>query len=171
MLIKEIEHTQTGGVNLENITREGEVPFGFNNELDGYEFYRNYQDKMDTYYLVDNNKVIAATAGKLITIKGTEYFQIKGVYVLPKYRGKHLGLKMYHAIKHIEKIRLMSDTRQTDHGSILWQEIYRKFPTKVMDLDTGEIISSKLGDAYLEPNYVLVTENVIGDSSIIIPPL
>jgi len=34
MRVSEIQQAHTGGVNLKDIKREGEQPFGFNNEID-----------------------------------------------------------------------------------------------------------------------------------------
>lgn len=170
MLIKEIEISHTGGVNLGKITRDGEHPFGFNHEIDGFDFFKNTNDEYQVYYLVDNDKIIAALAGVIIVINGVEYFQTKGVYVDPAHRGRELALKMYHAIRFNEPYRLMSDTKQTRDGIKIWSKIFKKFPTKVMNLETGKIVSDKIHDAYTSAKYVLVTEEV-AQAGIIIPPL
>ena len=170
MLIKEIEMSHTGGIDLSKLTRENEKLFGFNNEIDGFTFYKNTQDGYQVYYLIDNDKIIAAMAGVIVSVDSIDYFQTKGVYVDSEYRGDDLALKMYHAIKHLENIRLMSDTQQTRSGIKLWGKIVKKYPTKVMDTTTGKIVSDKIQDAYTNKNYVLVTETV-KQAGIIVPPL
>jgi hypothetical protein len=170
MLIKEIELSHTGGINLEKISRVNEVPFGFNNEIDNFKFFTNEQDGYKTYYLISDETVIAALAGIIVLLNGIEYFQIKGVYVSEKYRGNNIALKMYHAIKHISNYRLMSDSRQTRDGIKLWANITKHYPYKVIDITSGKIVSDKKHDAYTNKNYVIVTE-AVEKAGIIIPPL
>jgi len=170
MLIKEIEMSHTGGIDLTKLAREGEIPFGFNNEIDGYSFFKNTQDGLQVYYLIDGDNIIAALAGNVVTIHSMDYFQTKGVYVSSSHRGAQLALKIYHAIKLINKYRLMSDTMQTRAGIKLWSAINKKYSAKVMDLRTGKTVSDKIHDAYTNANYVLVTETS-PRPGIIIPPL
>lgn len=170
MLVKEIEMSHTGGIDLSKLTRDNETLFGFNNEIDGFSFFKNTQDEYNVYYLVTEEKIIAAMTGIIININGVDYFQTKGVYVDTKFRGNDLALKMYHAIKYIEGYRLMSDTQQTRSGIKLWSKISKKFKTKVLNLETGKIVSDKIPDAYTNKNYVLVTEDV-KQAGIIIPSL
>jgi hypothetical protein len=170
MLIKEIEMSSTGGIDLSKLSRENEKPFGFNNEIDNFSFYKNTQEDYQVYYLVDVDKIIAAMAGVIVTVNNKNYFQTKGVYVNNEYRRNDLALKMYHAIKHSENLSLMSDNQQTRSGIKLWSKLFKKYPTKVMDITTGKIVSDKIQDAYTNKNYVLVTETV-KQAGIIIPPL
>lgn len=170
MLIKEIEISHTGGINLEKLSRTNELPFGFNSEIDNFQFFTNQQDGYKTYYLINNDNIIAALAGIIVPLNGVDYFQTKGVYVSEKHRGNNLALKMYHAIKHLGNYRLMSDTQQTRDGIKLWTKLTKHYPYKVVDITNGKLVSDKIHDAYTNKNYVIVTE-AVKKAGIIIPAL
>jgi hypothetical protein len=169
MKIDEIVMVHVGGINLNNINRDNEQLFGFNHEIDSYPMYKNIQDGYWIYYLVnESNEIIAATA--LLPVKN--FLQIKGVYVAPKYRRKHLALKIYHAIKHNEHRNLMSDINQTDSSRKLWNTLSKSFNVAVYDLTANSIVSTDINTAYNESdNLVLITETTFNQQSLLIPIL
>jgi hypothetical protein len=170
--ITEINRVNQGGVRLSRLKRDGEQPAGFNGDIDGFAFFKNLQDGFQTYYLIDDGEIVAATAGKVKIINNKKYYQINGVSVLPRYRGMHLAIKMYHAIMHSDGYQLMSDSKQTPDGEKLWQKLSKSFSIRVMELPSGDIISNNPLDAYDESeSTVLVTEDNLRLESILIPPL
>jgi len=178
MQVKEIARAHTGGVNLDQISRQGERRFGFNGLVDDYPMMKNTQQgDMTAYYLLEDDEIIAATVIFPVNLNDTRYYKIQGVWVRGEFRGENLALKMYHSIKHNENCQLMSDHNQTDDGRKLWQKIDTAFNVAVMNVVSGKIVSHDINDAYLDfdgeygEDTVLVTEQIKSHNKLIIPNL
>lgn len=177
MKVDEIIIGHGGEVDLSMINRANEKPFGFNGLVKGYEFKKNTVNNYQLYYALNrDDKVIAIITGIYVIKNKTNYLQIKTAYVDKKYRRIGLAEHMYHSIKQIEHIQLMSDDTQTTEGRKLWKKISNTFQTKVMDLKTGQIVSDNPNDAYKNftdfetDNLVLVTETKLMQEGDIISP-
>jgi hypothetical protein len=177
MKVDEIVLGQGGEFNLSSIPRQGERSFGFNGQVNSYQFRKNTVNDYQYYYALDrNDNVIAGIIGIYLIKNNTKYLQIKTAYVDKRYRRNHLAEHMYHSIKQIEHIQLMSDDTQTTEGRKLWKKISNTFQTKVMDLKTGQIVSDNPNDAYKNftdfeiDNLVLVTETKLMQEGDIISP-
>lgn len=55
-------------------------------------------------------------------------------------------------------------------GRRLWEKLSKSFKVEVYDMNTGQIVSDSISDAYTNPSYVLVTEQ-FDNISILIPTL
>jgi hypothetical protein len=161
--INEITNVYGGGIRLDKIPREKEHHLG---KIENFEFYKLGEYPLTIYYLVDNFNIIAAVAGTIFN----SYFQIKGTSVKEGYRGNNLALKIYYEIKQKENLRLMSDVEHSVSGKRLWEKLSKSFKVQVYDMNTGQIISDNISDAYTDPSYVLVTEQ-FDNVSILIPTL
>jgi predicted GNAT family acetyltransferase len=166
MKINEIINVYGGGIRIDRINRNEEQYLG---KIENFEFYKTQNENLIIYHVVDNNEVVAAVAG-IIVNKNEIYFQIKGTFVKESYRGNNLALKMYYEIKRIDNIRLMSDIEHSVYGKNLWNKLSKSFKVQVLDLNTDEIVSDNINDAYTDPNYVLITEQ-FDNISILIPTL
>ena len=156
-----IDDVYGGGIDIESINRANEEKIGFIAE---YDFMKNE----NYYYLLDNNTIIAAVAGEKINHCNKKLFVIYGVTVIPNYRGMVLGSQMYNYIMHYTKSNLMSDNEQSTDGRKLWRTIARTHTVKVLDLQTCEITSSNLDDAYNNKhNSVLITVNELYEGVLI----
>ena len=167
MKVKEVITMHESPFEFDNINRTGEVLVKYNtNGINGYKFYKNTQGGLLVFYLVDDNQIIAAVVG----LPNNDYIQVKRVYVLDKYKGNNLAVKMYHGIIYSEFKNLMSDTEQTASGKKVWQDIAKITPVKSLNLSTGDF--GDIADAYQEtPDIVLVTDSPNLVESLLIPNL
>jgi len=175
MKIDEITISHEGGINLDIISKNR------NNEqkltsTNNYYFFKNNINEYLVYYLIHDNEVIAGTILIEVIIDNTKYLQVKGIQVEPKYRGEKLAIVMYNRIRHNENIPIISDTIQTPDGKKLWYKMSKTYNIKVMDINTGNIVSKDINDAYKDyydldknDNTVLVLETDINHHELLIP--
>lgn len=173
MKITEIERVdQGGGINLTLINRDGEVSAGINGEANNFRMFQNEFGEHTLFYLVDQDRIIAAVSGIIRMVNGIQYYQIDHISVDPDYRGRKLAIGLYHSIMYGEGYHLMSDGSQTPGGQALWKNLSKGYNVKVMDLITGSIVSDNPADAYDDNiNTVLVTEEKITGNRLLVPYL
>ena len=165
MKVKEIITAHNAPFYPTQINRIGEKQL---TSIDRYMMYKNNQDGMIVYYLIDKNDTVPIAA---VVVKDIgEYLQIKIVFVKEEYRGKNLAFKMYHLILYTAYKNLMSDTEQTSSGKKVWDDLARIVPIKSLNLTNGEF--GDISDAYQEtPDIVLVTDAPKLFESLLIPYL
>jgi hypothetical protein len=145
----------------------GRDPYDF---ILGRTVIQSSQGYSDINYILyhDDMPIAAMIANVVETVKDDMYVQIKGISVHTKYRNMGVARVMYNYIRNHEKLNIMSDIKQTEAGWALWSKLVDTFTIRVMDIDTGEIISDDPNDAYKDyfnpdnhgDNLVLVTETI-----------
>lgn len=166
MKISEIVTVHSSEFNFAAISRDNEQKFGFNGKIGPYDMFKNRQDSLIVYYLVDNDNIIAAIVGQEIG----DYIQIKRTFAELKYRGQKIAYNMYHSIIYNELKNLMSDTEQTSDGKKIWNDLSKIIPVKSYNFKTKQVGDKSL--AYDETHdTVLITDAPQLTENLLIPNL